>query len=91
MRPVTIFILVVGALSKDPPHYNIDENVDEILPRINRYMKSNSFLNVTLADLSDQSAPVFIGVSFGNLDTIVRSGEAEMWAADENTLAVKVN
>jgi hypothetical protein len=85
-----LVVLVCSVRGYDPTHYNIDQKVDDLLPTVNGHMDKYSLVNVTLADLSKDGAPVLIGVQLGSLDTMVRSGEAEMWAADQDTLAVKV-
>nr|AQM58367.1 venom protein family 5 protein 1 [Pristhesancus plagipennis] len=71
-------------------HFNINEQIDGILPDFNKFLASKKLDSTLMPDFGYSAAPVFIGVNLGDLTTIYRTGDCEIWGDGDN-LKIKMN
>uniref|UniRef100_A0AB38ZE64 Heteropteran venom family 5 protein 1 n=1 Tax=Ectomocoris sp. TaxID=3104572 RepID=A0AB38ZE64_9HEMI len=79
-----LILLCTLAYTSCTQHFNINKQMDEILPEFNRYLRSKQMVAATLPDFGYPASPVFIGVTIRNLTTIYRTGDCELWGDGDN-------
>nr|QHB21488.1 venom protein family 5 protein 1 [Platymeris rhadamanthus] len=86
---VTILAYTV-AFAIGSKHFNINKQIDAILPKFNEHLVARKFQTILLPDFGFSAAPVFIGVTLKDLSTLYRTGDCEIWA-DGGSLKMKMN